>query len=381
MRTRTSTRPALAAAAAALALLAAPARASFDAPLATPQSAAMGGASLAGIGDSAALFLNPAAAARLEHPEAYFMYNQLYTGLKGAGGIGQGFASFGVPTKYGTLAAGYGEFQATGLVDERVVGLSYSRTLFGVLDAGVTGKYLSHSYNVGSDPLAASDPVFAHGTGRGALSLDAGVIASLSDSLKAGVAVRNINEPDVGLASLDRVPREIQAGLKYDITAWALRLTADYVYRDVPSGTFAERAVPSVGLEKGFMNDAVRFRAGATPDTFTGGVGIRVGPVDFDYAFVLTRGLMANNAGSQQAGFRYRFGGPSKTDKTEKQREEAASGAAPSAQAAVLAPAPAPQPGPVTAPAPLPAAAQPAVTTVPGSAVEGLPPPDPAGGQ
>jgi hypothetical protein len=372
MKKRTTTRRAhLAAAAAVLALLAAPARASFDVPIVTPQSAAMGGASLAGDGDSAALFLNPAAAAGLERPEAYMMYNQLYTGLKGVGGIGQGFASFGAPTKYGTLAAGYGEFSAAGLLDERVVGLSFSRR-FGAVDAGVTGKYLYHSYQIGSDPAAASDPVFARGTSRSALALDAGVIASLSDSLKAGLTVRNINSPDVGLASTDRVPREVQAGLSYLIKAWDLRLTADYVYRDVPSGTLTDRSVPSIGLEKGFVNDMIRFRVGAAPDQLTGGIGIRCGPVDFDYAFVLNRGLMASNAGSQQAGFRYRFGGPSKKDKTERQRAAESASPPPAAEPAPAAPSAAAAPGSVET---VPAAAAPA----PGAAVEGLPPPNPGG--
>lgn len=285
------------------------AHAAFDSPLVTPQSSAMGGASLANTADSAALFLNPAASARLESVEAYFMYNQLYTGLSGVGGIAQGFAAVGAPTKYGAFAAGYGEFQAAGLLQERVIGLSYSRTLSGVLDAGVTGKYLAHNYLIGSDPAAANDPVFARGGARSAFALDAGVIASLTDSLKAGLAARNLNAPDVGLASEDRVPRELQAGLSYDFKAWALRLTADYVYRDVPSGAFSDRTLPSVGLEKGFVDDMVRFRAGATPDQFSGGIGIRLGPVDFDYTFILSRGLISNNAGTQQAGFRYRFGG------------------------------------------------------------------------
>ena len=290
-------------------MLAAPlARAAFDLPLITPQSSAMGGASLANTADSAALFLNPAASARLESAEAYFMYNRLYAGLSGVGSIGQGFASVGVPTKYGTFSAGYGDFQAAGLLEERTVGLSYSRRLFGVLEAGVTGKYLSHSYLVGSDP-AANDPVFAQGTSRSAFALDAGVIAALTESLKAGLAVRNLNEPDMGLGSVDRVPREIQAGLSYDVSPWALRLTGDYVYRDLPSGTFSDRTLPSIGLQKGFVDDMVRFRVGATPNQFTGGIGIRLGPVDFDYTFILSFGLLSNNAGTQQAGLRYRFGG------------------------------------------------------------------------
>ena len=293
---------------AALALAAPSARAAFDNPLITPQAAAMGGASLANTADSAALFLNPAASARLETGEAYFMYNQLYAGLSGVGAIGQGFIAAGLPTRYGTFSAGFGDFQAAGLLQERVIGLSYSRRLFGVLDAGVTGKYLSQNYLIGSDPAAASDPVFAHGTSRGAFALDAGVIAPLGGSWKVGLAVRNINEPNVGLASVDRVPREVQAGLSYDFAPWALRLTADYVYQDIPWGTFSDRTRPSVGLEKTFVNDMVRFRVGATPDQFSGGIGVRFGPVDFDYTFILSRGLISNNAGTQQAGIRYRFG-------------------------------------------------------------------------
>ena len=298
-------------------VLAAPSvRAAFDIPLITPQASAMGGASLANTADSAALFLNPAASSRLEAPEAYFMYNQLYAGLSGVGSIGQGFAAFGLPTKYGTFSAGYGDFQAAGLLEERTIGLSYSRRLFGFLDAGVTGKYLSQNYLVGSDP-AASDPVFAHGTGRGAFALDAGVIVPVTDSLKAGLAVRNINEPDIGLGSVDRVPRELQAGLSYDFAPWALRLTADYVYRDVPSGILSERTLPSVGLQKGFADNLVRFRVGATPDQFSGGIGIRFGPVDFDYTFILSYGLLSNNAGTQQAGLRYRFGAGKSSSRSE----------------------------------------------------------------
>ena len=45
-------------------------------------------------------------------------------------------------------------------------------------------KYLHHDYLVGSDPLAASDPVFANGTSKGAAAFDlglrAGVVADLA---------------------------------------------------------------------------------------------------------------------------------------------------------------------------------------------------------
>jgi hypothetical protein len=286
------------------------ARAAFENPLVSPQATAMGGASLGSQGDSSTLFLNPAGVSGLKRPEAYFTYSQLYPGLGGVGAIGQGFVSAGVPTKLGTLAFGLGDFQAAGLLQERVVGLTFARRLFGSVDAGVTGKYLYHSYLTGSDPSAAADPVFRNGNSRGALALDAGFAAPLSDALRVGLAVRNINAPDVGLASVDRVPREYQAGLAYGIRAWALKLTADYVYRDSADLALQDRGLPAVGIEKGFERDMVLFRAGANPNQISAGVGIQFGSFGFDYAFLLDRALLSSaaSAGTHQIGLRYKFG-------------------------------------------------------------------------
>jgi hypothetical protein len=272
------------------------------------QSAAMGGASLANMGDSAALFLNPAAGAGLANPEAYFMYNQLYAGLSGVGSLGQGFAAFGVPTKIGAVGVGLSDFQASGLLDQKVIGVTFSRRLFGAVDFGLTGKYLHQSYLIGSDPSAASDPVFSNGTARGAFALDAGLIAHVTNDLHVGLAVRNINQPDMGLASVDRVPREIQAGLAYDLKADALRLTADYTYTSAQAGTLTDRSLPGIGLEKGLVNDRVKFRVGLTLEQISAGVGIQFGPVAFDYTFLLSRTILANNAGTHMVGIRYRFG-------------------------------------------------------------------------
>jgi hypothetical protein len=286
-------------------------RAAFDAPTMSAQSAALGGASLAGQGgDSASLFLNPAAGAGLGAPEAYFMYNQLFTGLSGVGSLGQGFLSFAAPTPIGTVGVGYSDFQASGLLDQRMVGLTFARRWFDAFDAGVTVKYLYQKYQIGSDPLAAADPVFRNGTARGAVSLDVGAIYAASDVLHLGLAVRNVNSPDIGLASPDHVPRQIQAGVRYDFADIALHLTADYTYSEESAGSLGQTSTPSLGLEKGFENDRLRFRVGATPYQFSGGVGVQLGALGFDYTFLLNRTVLANNAGTQMVGLRYRFGGP-----------------------------------------------------------------------
>jgi hypothetical protein len=278
-----------------------------DLPI-SAQAAAMGGASLASQGDCSALFLNPAGGAGLRSPEAYFMYNQLYAGLSGVGSIGQGFAAAGVPTPIGAVGVGLSNFQASGLLEERVIGVTFARRWFDSFEAGVTGKYLYHGYLIGSDPSAASDPVFNSGTARGAFALDVGLSAPVTSGLRVGLVVRNLNQPDVGLATVDRVPRQIQTGLAYDIVPWALRLTADYTYSAIQSGSFSDQSQMGVGFEKGFANDLVKLRLGATLDQFSGGVGIQLGALGLDYTFLLSRTLLANSAGTQMVGMRYRFG-------------------------------------------------------------------------
>lgn len=307
-RTRTSA-PRVLGAVLSCALLATGASASFEQAPVGAQAAAMGGSALAGRGDSAAIFLNPAGVAGVKRTEAYFMYNRFYAGLSGVEGLGQGFAALAVPTRIGTLGVGFGDLHASGLLQERVIGVALARRWFDAFEAGVTAKYLHHRYLIASDPSASADPVFSGGTSRGALALDFGVSAAVAGPLRAGLAVRNVNRPDVGLVSEDRIPREIQGSLSYDIEAWALRLTADYLYRDADSGSLRERGSPSVGLEKSLADGRVKFRAGAGLDQFSGGAGLQFDRLGFDYAFVLSRNLLADNAGTHMLGVRWRFGG------------------------------------------------------------------------
>lgn len=284
-----------------------PAAAAFQYPLISARSAAMGGVSVYGASEAGALFQSPASPAGLDVSEAYFMYNKLYAGQESAN-FGQGLMAAAVPTRVGVLGVGIANFHAAGLLDERVASVSLSRRLFGALSGGVALKYLHHDYLTGSDPLAAADPVFANGTARGAASFDAGLRAELSEGLSAGASVRNINSPDVGLADEDRVPREYQAGASYDVRPWGLRVSGDLLFRDNKVGTAGQRTVPALGLEKRFQDERVRFRFGVNTEQVTAGVGLNVGRLGFDYAFIIARNLMSDNAGTHLLGLKYRFG-------------------------------------------------------------------------
>jgi hypothetical protein len=283
--------------------------AAFQYPQLGVRSASMSGTAISAQGDSSVLFQNAAGVANLERGEAYMMYNKLYAGQDGVGSIGQSLITAGAPTRWGAIGVGLTDFHAAGLLDERALGVSFSRRILPNVDAGVTAKYLYHKYAPGSDQSGVGDPVFANGTSRGAAAFDAGIIATLSKQLKASFSARNINSPDIGLDSEDRVPREYQAGLSYYKADWQLRTTADVVYRDNHAGTLRERATPSIGLEKGFGDERVKFRAGVGLDQFSAGVGIQFDRFGFDYGFVLTRNLITSNAGTHMIGIRYRFGG------------------------------------------------------------------------
>lgn len=287
-----------------------PAPAAFQQPLVSPRAAALSDASLPGKGDSTSLFVNPAGLASLEGSDAYFTYNQLYAGMQGTGSMSDGFMTFAAPTKFGSVAAGVGTFRAAGLLTERTIAVGWARSL-GKLDFGVAGKSLYHSYSVGSDPAAAADPVFSHGSGRGAFSLDLGAIYHAAPALDFGLAVRNVNSPDVGLASLDRVPREIQGAAAYEWRRLGLRLTGDLVYRDAGWGTAQDKLTPGVGLEKWLAGGRAAFRVGLSSLGASAGVGLRLGRLEFDYALVVKRNLMSGSYGTHLVGLRWRFGGPS----------------------------------------------------------------------
>lgn len=285
------------------------ARAAFQYPQSGARSAAMSGASIPAHGDCAALFQNAAGVAGLEAPEAYMMYDRQFAGLAGVDAIGRSFITAAAPTRLGAIGVGLSDFKAAGLLNERIVGVGLSRRVAHGIDAGVTAKYLYHRYAPGSDQSAAGDPVFAGGTSRGGAAFDAGLIATLGRALKAGFAVRNINSPDLGLVSEDRVPREYQAGLSYDKADWLLKTTAEIVYRDNHEGTLRDRAVPTLGLEKARSDERVKFRLGVGLDQLSAGVGLEFGRLSVDYAFLLTRHLLTSSAGSHLIGVRYRFAG------------------------------------------------------------------------
>ena len=280
------------------------ARAAFQSPVATPRAQALGGAMLATDG-SAALLANPAA---IESPsrDLYIMYHQMLTGVSGVDGLGEGFAAAATPTPFGMIAAGMADFTASGLEREQTYALAAAHPLSDRVVLGVSGKFLWHGYSTSGDPLAAQDPTFAQRASRGAFSADLGVVARLTGALSLGLAARNINSPDVGLGSTDRVPRDYGAGLAYDASRLGLRAFADLHYSDADPGSASRRLIPSLGLEKLMEDGRFRFRVGVSPQALSTGFGVRFDKFGLDYAFVFERGL-PDGSGSHSVGLSVAF--------------------------------------------------------------------------
>ena len=293
-------------------LPAAPLQAAFQVPLSSVRAGAMGSASMAAADEAAALFINPAGLALMSSAEAAFMYNRMYAGLPGVGNIGTGYMAFGLPTAAGTFGIGVGSFHASDLKDERTIAVSFARKV-GKLRLGVSGKHLSQNYLIGTDVRANRDPVFSNGTSRSAVSLDAGIIASIRGPFRVGVAVRNLNEPNIGLATKDTVKREIQGGAFLDFASLDLRTSADIFIRN--DGIGGRQYLPALGMEKGIGSTGMSMRAGLSTTEFTSGVGIKVGQMSFDYGLVVNFNLLADNMGSHRVGMSYRFGGEEASSK------------------------------------------------------------------
>jgi hypothetical protein len=291
-----------------LAVLGMEARAAFELPLLSPRLSAMGGVPVTLGGDSAELFTNPAALGQLRSPDVYFMYNSLFTGLTGAASMHQGFLSAAVPTRSGVFAAGAGDFLASGLQEERTIALAFARSIVEGVSVGFAAKQLYQDYKVAGDPLAASDPVFMSGTSRSAAALDFGVLATPSDDWRAGLSVHNLNQPDVGIASVDRVPASFDFGVAHLFREAGVRAAFGLSYSNPGYGSLSDKLIPALGFEKTYLNDRFALRGGINTNELTGGFGVLWGRIGLDYAFSLNRNILADNAGTHKVGLRYMFG-------------------------------------------------------------------------
>jgi len=268
------------------------------------RATAMGGAFTAVPGGAEAMCSNPASLLETSSPELTAVYGRLYSGLTDDSKIGQGYFGFAGPVKrYLPGAAGFSwnDTRLSEAYSETTFSVSYATAVYRGVGAGVTLKYLRRAYV--SDGYTELDPVFSGGYSKSGFGADLGFFYRPQPRYALGLAFKNINKPDMGLADADRLPMEIRAGASYVMRTSLLGLDASFAGSDytVAAGaeySFQRRYAMRMGLAAG--NDSRR--------NINLGLGGRFGLAEFDYSFSLPIGGISGTMGSHRLAFSFRFG-------------------------------------------------------------------------
>lgn len=264
----------------------------------------MAGAFTAVPGGSEAACANPATLVELASPEVTAAYGRLYSGLSDDSSIGQGYFGFAFPVKRylrGNAALSWSDTRLSEAYSESYYAVSYATSVYRGIGAGVTLKYMRRGYT--SDSYTALDPVFTGGYSKSALGADLGFFYRPRPAYALGLALRNINKPDLGLDAADPQPVEVRAGASYQVRSSLIDLDAafagpDYTISAGAEHVFQRRYALRMGLSTG--NDSRR--------SVNLGVGGRFGLAAFDYSFSLPISGIAGTVGSHRLAFSFRFG-------------------------------------------------------------------------
>jgi hypothetical protein len=276
----------------------------------------MGCAFVAKADDASALFINPAGVIQLSRPQVSFMYGIPYMGLPDVS-LQEEYLAAAVPLGSMPVVISFGgsSMNAAGqlLEQEGIIGCAVAINSQLAFGANIT--YLYHNYNVAADNPAASDPVFANGTSKGAVGFDAGALWVINEYLATGISIRHANSPDVGLASTDKVPMEIRGGGAVLVDGF--QVVGDFKLRDAGNGVAdRQRVTWGLGTEKALIEGDAKTgkifsrlvgRAGIGTDQVTAGFGLVFSQIGIDYAFAFINNLSNDNSGSHRISLSYTF--------------------------------------------------------------------------
>ena len=293
------------------------------------RAAGMGGAYTALSDDSTGMHYNPAGLVQVVSPEMNMMYSKLFAGLDSVQ-LGLGSGSFVYPTeRAGTFAFSWSNFSSVNQYAEDMFTLSYAQNLnvfvrhylrmrlVPEISFGFNLKYLRHTYKL--DNRTENDPVFEAGDSADALALDLGLwVKPLPDrirGLSAGLSMKNINQPDVGLKTTDKVPMETRFGLAYkmdrlyrlqDITT-----SLDLEYRNQDWGKNSDKFNMHIGIEASAFNKLMAFRLGGNFNEIASGLRFNVPEkfnlqLNLDYAFLWPLRI-EESLGTHRVSLTYRF--------------------------------------------------------------------------
>ena len=317
----------------ALVLLAGHAFAAFEDMGAGARAPGLGDAFTALADDVYAIHYNPAGLAQLERPQFGAAYSRLYVGLSDGSDLGTSDMMYAHPLargRQGVLGFGWERFALTGVYSEQVLSASYGRRVWAGDDgsslmAGLSAKYLSHSFSPPAESGSAcdqgqcglgSDPVLSGHTSKSAIDTDLGLLYRFPRRFQAGLTIHNVNEPSVGFSSTDKVTRAINLGLAYK-SLW-MSLMGEIKQHTGADGSSqrdvvfaAERFFPTLDYGQFGVRGSLGFAlGGASYRQMTVGGSYRINKIQFDYAFLIPVGGIAGQSGSHRISIGYHFGAP-----------------------------------------------------------------------
>jgi len=306
------------------ALFSFPTEAAFEPLPVGGRAAGMSEAYTAIVDDVYSLYYNPAGILQLQRPEIGSYYSQLFVGLTDNSEISRTFIGYGQPLgkdgKLGGIGASYLALDLPGLYKEEAIALTYGREFRRLWNLGGTVKLLRK--RIGSDEFTnnaidpvtgaatgTADPLLAGNRSESAIGLDFGLQYRLTRAYALGVALRNLNSPDLGLGSdKDRVPSVISLAL-------ARRLRRGSLDVELTNWKSAESNVRfAIGGEHWFENN-MGLRAGAgfgsrNYTTISFGASYRMESLQLDYATVYPLQGIEDTLGIQQISLSVRLGKP-----------------------------------------------------------------------
>ena len=281
----------------------------------------MGSAFTALADDVYSTYYNPAGLAQLHRSEFTAYYAKLYSGLTDGSSIGRDFVAYGHPTeKHGTFGFSYLSLSLADLYSETTFGFHYAYAYRERWNLGASIKYLKKSFGsdqytqnaINSDTgasLGGPDPLFAaNGTSKSAESFDLGAQYRISKIYGVGLAILNINSPNMALSSgdTDKVSSVYKVGL-------ARRTQLSAVDVEISESQFTSSDYRlNIGGER-WLRGGFGMRAGLgfgsrQYEMTTVGFSYRMDNLEFDYALIYPLTGIAGTFGTNQLSMTFRFG-------------------------------------------------------------------------
>ncbi len=272
----------------------------------------MGGAFVALADDASAIMFNPAGLGQMKKAEFAASYDRLYAGL--GDDLGRGLISYVYPSPlYGAFAVNT-TLLHTPLYKETTVIFGYGRSV-GQIYLGLNAKGLFASFK--ENVYTQLDPLFNAGTSVNGMALDVGMLWKPADSFSFGLAVLNVNEPNMALGedAESKVPLVLQTGIALKLGSTIPTIDLTYRNKDLRDDTDINL---HFGIESWLAGESIALRAGANFYDMAVGASYIFGcgkntDAQLDYAFryplSFREDAISDIYGTHQFSLNIRFGG------------------------------------------------------------------------